>query len=33
MTRYSIELRDRIFVKRYGVLFFVKNKGKVSMKV
>ena len=26
--RYSIEPRDRIYVKRYGFLFFTKNKGK-----
>ena len=26
--RYSIEPRDRIYVKRYGFLSFVKNMGK-----
>ena len=26
--RYSIELRDKIFVKRYGFLSFVKNMNK-----
>ena len=25
---YSIEPRDRIYVKRYGFLSFAKNKGK-----
>ena len=28
MTRYSIEPRDRIFVKSYGFLSFAKNMGK-----
>ena len=28
MTRYSVQLRDRIFVKGYGFLFFAKNMGK-----
>ena len=28
MTLYSIELRDRIFVKGYRFLFFAKNIGK-----
>ena len=28
MKRYSAELRDRIFVKGYGFLFFAKNMGK-----
>ena len=28
MKRYSAELRDRIFVKCYGFLFFAKNMGK-----
>ena len=28
MTCYSIETRDRIFVKRSGLLSFAKNKGK-----
>ena len=26
--RYSIEPRDRIYVKEYGFLFFAKNMGK-----
>ena len=26
--RYSIEPRDRIYVKGYGLLFFAKNMGK-----
>ena len=28
MTHYSIELRDRMFVKGYGFLSFTKNMGK-----
>ena len=28
MTRYSVPLRDRIFVKGYGLLPSAKNKGK-----
>ena len=28
MTNYSIELRDRMFVKGYGFLSFAKNMGK-----
>ena len=28
MTRYSIETRDRIFVKGYGFLFFAKKMSK-----
>ena len=28
MTRYSVQLRDRIFVKGYGFLSFTKNMGK-----
>ena len=28
MTRYSVQPRDRIFVKGYGFLFFAKNMGK-----
>ena len=28
MTRYSVQPRDRIFVKAYGFLFFAKNMGK-----
>ena len=27
MTRYSVEPRDRIFVKGYGFLSFAKNMG------
>ena len=27
MTRYSVQLRDRIFVKGYVFLFFAKNMG------
>ena len=26
--RYSVQPRDRIFVKGYGFLYFVKNMGK-----
>ena len=25
MTRYSVQSRDRVFVKDYGFLFFAKN--------
>ena len=28
MTRYSVQRRDRIFVKGYGFLCFAKNRGK-----
>ena len=28
MTRYSVQLRDRIFVKSCGFLSFTKNMGK-----
>ena len=28
MTRYSVQSRDRIFVKGYGFLSFAKNMGK-----
>ena len=28
MTRYSVQPRDRIFVKSYGVLSFARNIGK-----
>ena len=28
MTRYSVQSRDRIIVKGYGVLFFAKSIGK-----
>ena len=31
--RYSIELRDRIYVKGYGFLSFAKNKGTHATKV
>ena len=27
MTRYSVQLRDKIFVKGYGFLAFAKNLG------
>ena len=27
MTHYSVQPRDRIFLKGYGFLFFVRNKG------
>ena len=33
MTRYSIQPRDRIFVKSYGVLSFAKNMVKLSVKI
>ena len=32
MTRYSVQPRDRIFVKRYGFLFFATNMGKNDVK-
>ena len=28
MTRYSVQRRDRIFLKGYGFLSFAKNMGK-----
>ena len=28
MMRYSVQLRDKVFVKRYGILSFAKNMGK-----
>ena len=28
MMRYSVQLRDRVFVKASGFLYFAKNKGK-----
>ena len=31
--RYSIQLRDGIFVKDYGFLSFAKNMGKMLMKI
>ena len=31
--RYSIEARDRIYVKGYGFLSFAKNIGKIATKV
>ena len=33
MTRYSVQLRDRRFVKGYGFLFFAKNIGKILVKI
>ena len=30
--RYSVQPRDRIFVKCYGFLFFAKNMGKILVK-
>ena len=33
MTRYSVQLRDQIFVKGYGYLSFAKNMGKNIDKV
>ena len=32
MTRYSVQPRDRIFVKGYGFLSFAKNMGKNTVK-
>ena len=29
MTRYSVQLRDRIFVKGYGFLSFAENKSNI----
>ena len=31
--RYSIQPRDRIFVKSYGFLSFPKNMGKILVKI
>ena len=31
--RYSIQPRDRIFVKSYGFLSFAKNMGKMLVKI
>ena len=31
MKRYSVQPRDRIFVKGYKILFFTKNLGKVKI--
>ena len=28
MTRYSVQQRDKIFIKGHGFLYFVKNMGK-----
>ena len=28
MTQYSLQTKDRIFVKGYGFLFFARNMGK-----
>ena len=33
MTRYSVQLRDRRFVKDYGFLFYAKNIGKILVKI
>ena len=33
MTRYSIQLRDQIFVKCYGFLSFVNEMGKTFVKI
>ena len=33
MMPYSVQLRDRIFVKGYGFLSFAKNMGKNSVKI
>ena len=33
MIRYSVQPRDRIFVKLYGFLSFAKNMGKTSVKI
>ena len=30
MTRYSVQPRDRIFLKGYGFLSFAKNMGRVK---
>ena len=32
MTRYSVQPRDRIFVKRYGFLSFAENMGRNIVK-
>ena len=32
MTRYSVQARNRIFVKGYGFLSFAKNMGKIISK-
>ena len=32
VTRYSVQPRDRIYVKGYGILSFAKNSGKSSQK-
>ena len=33
MTRYSVQPRDRIFVKGYGYLAFAKDMGKNKIKI
>ena len=33
MTRHSVQSRERIFVKGYGFLSFVKNMGKKLEKI
>ena len=33
MARYSVQARDRTFVKDYGFLSFTKNKGKTLVKI
>ena len=33
MTRYSVQARDRIFVKGYWFLSFAKNLGKILVKI
>ena len=33
MTRYSVQPRDRIFVKGYGCLAFAKDMGKNKIKI
>ena len=33
MTRYSVQPRDRIFVKDYGFLSFAKHMGKILVKI
>ena len=33
MTRYSVQPRDWIFVKGYGISSFTKNMGKILVKI
>ena len=33
MTRYSVQPRDRIFVKDYGFLCLAKHMGKILVKI